>query len=163
MFLAKRASGDLFDLFREVENQFRQRRPLFARAGVDPGTEESDWVSWYPAVESFTRDGHVVLRAEIPGVDPDKVDVTLHDGRLTIRGEKGTDLKVKESDVYLREIARGRFDRSFTLPKGIKSENVKARHVNGVLEISVPLMNEEEQARKIPIETSNESKPQKTI
>jgi HSP20 family protein len=134
MFLMRRDLPDLFDLFRESDDQPRR-------------------ASWHPAVESFSKDGKVVLRMELPGVEPDKVDVTLDDGRLTIRGEKQREGKQDKADFYLREIAHGKFERSFTLPEGVNADGIEARHVNGVLQVTIPVEEETSKTRKIPVET----------
>jgi len=141
MFLTRRNSSDLFDLFREFDGQFSQL------------SGETSRVSWYPAVESFTRDGQLHLRMELPGVEPEKVDVTVTEGRLTISGEKGYEKDLERADVHLREIARGRFSRTFALPEGVNADGIKARHVNGVLEIGIPVEVASSSTRRIPVQT----------
>lgn len=115
------------------------------------------WEGIYPAIDCFTRDDKLVMRAELPGVNPDDVEVNLTGNRLTIRGEKKAESKTEKEHVLIREISHGRFERSFSLPEGIRPEDIKADFSNGVLELSMPA--EKVQAsRKIPIEAKASGK-----
>lgn len=151
---------DAFDMFREFDRVFRRQLP-----GNAPGhalTTERDrlpsfhWDGIYPAVDCFTRDDKIVVRAELPGVNPDDVDVSLTGNRLTIRGEKKSGRKAEEKHVLIREISHGRFERSFTLPDGLKPEDIKASFNSGVLELSMPA-EKVEASRRIPVEASASS------
>ncbi len=93
----------------------------------------------YPAVESLARDGRLVLRAELPGVERDAVQVTVEDGRLVLSGEKKSEREERETDFLVREMRYGRFERSFILPNGVKAEDLQARMKDGVLEVSMPI------------------------
>lgn len=104
-----------------------------------------------PAVEAFEQDGNLVFRAELPGVIPEDVDVTVQEGQLIIKGEKKAEREEQERRVYFREISRGQFQRVFRLPKGVQSDKVEARFENGLLVVTVPLSHPENGARKVPI------------
>ena len=93
------------------------------------------------------------IRADVPGVDPNEVEVSVLDDALTLKGERKRSNEVKEKDYHYSETAYGRFERTFALPKGIDPEKIAAKFENGVLEISMPLP-QSATAKKVPIETS---------
>ncbi len=166
---------DMSHLFRSFDNLFQRfledarfapgsSRRLTGRA--EPDTEEGrsllpssggDWAVWQPAVECFTRDKNVVLRAELPGVQPDQVEVTVHNGRLILRGRKESERTVDERDLYFREVAYGRFERSFALPDGVKPDQIQASWDNGVLEVTFPAT-EAVETKRIPIQSGPRGK-----
>lgn len=105
-----------------------------------------DWWPWpeisdrfVPALEAYAEDGEFHVRAELPGIDPKEVDVSVVDNRLIIKGERKTSQEKKEAGYYLSEIAHGRFERTVVLPEGADTEKINARYDKGVLEITVPL------------------------
>jgi HSP20 family protein len=94
--------------------------------------------SWSPAVDIKEEDDRFVLKADLPGVKPDEIDVTMEDGVLTVRGER-VDEKTDQQEGYKRvERFRGSFYRRFTLPDTTDSENISANYEHGVLELSIP-------------------------
>lgn len=94
--------------------------------------------SWSPAVDIKEENDRFVLKADLPGVKPDEIDVTMEDGVLTVRGER-IDEKTDEQEGYKRvERFRGSFYRRFTLPDTTDSENISANYEHGVLELSIP-------------------------
>jgi HSP20 family protein len=106
-------------------------RSWLADFGLDPRASED----WLPRVESFsTKDGEVVVRFDLPGVDAKDVEVSLEDDTLTVRGER----KDEHDGQTYREVRYGRFERTLTVPQGIDPEKVRATHSNGVLEIRLP-------------------------
>jgi len=105
----------------------------------------------HPAVESYIEGGKLVLKAELPGIDPKDLDVTVTADELVIKGEKRSEKDEKEKDFSFREISYGSFERRFALPTGAKLDDLKASFSNGILEISVPVP-EIPKARKIEIE-----------
>jgi HSP20 family protein len=106
----------------------------------------------FPSVESFRRGESLVLRAELPGVDPKNLDISVEDGTLTLRGEKNLDREEKEQDVFMREVYYGRFERAFTVPRHVKPDQIQARFENGVLEVTLPARALEDAGRKVPIQ-----------
>jgi HSP20 family protein len=99
-------------------------------------------------VEELMRDGMFVVRAEMPGVDPDKdIDVTVADGVLTIRGER----REEHEEGRRSEFFYGSFVRSLTLPAGIEDTAVKAEYKDGILEVRVPMPEPQTAPTQVPI------------
>ncbi len=108
--------------------------------GARPGTEE-EWAlggSWAPAVDIYEQGHDIVLKAELPGVDPKDVDVRVENNVLTLRGERKFDNEVKRESYHRVERAYGAFSRSFTLPNVVDTEKIKAEFKDGVLRVSLP-------------------------
>lgn len=88
--------------------------------------------------EAYFKDGHLVIRAELAGVDPKSVDVSVAGRTLTIKGErKAPELPL--DDRLFGEIVCGKFERTVTLPEGLNADEVKARWDNGILEVTIPV------------------------
>ena len=106
--------------------------------------------SWAPAVDINEHDGNIVLKAELPGVDPKVVDIRLENNTLTLRGERKLDSEVKEDNYHRVERSYGSFSRSFTLPTVVDQGNIKADYRDGVLKLTLP-KREEAKPRQIQI------------
>jgi len=91
-----------------------------------------------------------VLRAEMPGMRKEDIDISLHDGLVTISGERKEETKKQESDVYRSERFFGRFQRSFALPTSVNAEKVAASYKDGILTVTLPKA-EEAKPKQIPI------------
>lgn len=92
-----------------------------------------------PAMDVVARNGDVVIRLDLPGVDPTKdVTVTVEGDELTIHGERHETEEIKEEDYYRSETFKGTFVRRVPLPEGTPLDKIAAQYVNGVLEIVVP-------------------------
>ena len=76
-------------------------------------------MTWWPAVESYSKDGNLHVRIALPGVDPKDVEVTVADDYLTVRGERKSKTDEKNGGRFVREFAYGSFERTFSLPEGI--------------------------------------------
>lgn len=94
--------------------------------------------TWRPRVDVYQEDAAIVVRAEIPGVSPDDVDVTVDDRRLTISGTRSFEAKNNGKGTHRREIFEGNFARTLVLPEGTDPEAVTATSKDGILEITVP-------------------------
>jgi HSP20 family protein len=146
---------ELFDLEREMSDLTRR---VFG-GGTAQGTRRDSAVMWTPAVDVLSRQGDLVVRAEIPGVDPNKdIEISLEDGLLTIRGERRHEEKSEEDDYLRFESSYGSFQRSIPLPESVKPEDVKARYEHGILEVVVPQAAQVPSAKKIPIAVGNGEK-----
>ena len=121
-----------------------------ARPG--PGAEE-DWAlggSWAPAVDIFENEGNLVLKAELPGIDPKDVDVRVENNVLTLHGERKFETEVKREQYHRVERAYGTFSRSFTLPNVVDTDKIKAEFTDGVLRVTLP-QREEAKPKQISI------------
>ena len=100
--------------------------------------EESNLTPWAPEVDIYETENELVVKADLPDVNPQDLDIRVESNILTIRGERKIDKKVNE-DNYLRiERSYGSFSRSFSLANSVKSEAIKADYQNGVLTLSIP-------------------------
>jgi HSP20 family protein len=95
---------------------------------------------WMPSVEMFEKDNSYVIKAELPGVKEEDIDVTVTDHNLTIRGEKQASTETKKEDYYFSEVSYGSFMRSIPLPENVDAERVEASFSDGTLELTVPKM-----------------------
>ncbi|MFQ5745225.1 MAG: Hsp20/alpha crystallin family protein [Acidobacteriota bacterium] len=130
-----------WDPFRDLRFLHRRMDRLFneALSGYPDSAEgEPITASWVPAVDIYEGDAAITLRAELPGLSEDDVEVTLEDGRLTVKGEKKLEQEEKEGEYRRIESRYGAFYRSFPLPNTVDKEQIKARFDNGVLEVSLP-------------------------
>lgn len=110
-----------------------------------------------PSIDVVREENGLVVTAELPGIEPDDIDVSLDNGILTIRGEKSEKKEISEDDRYLRERSYGRFLRRITLPEGIEADTMKATYDNGVLVIRVAVPEEKvDEPRHIPVEVNDE-------
>jgi HSP20 family protein len=110
-----------------------------------------------PAIESSIDEDRFVVRIDLPGIDPKNIDVQVVNGMLTVKGTREEKRESDKASVFRREIRYGSFERSISLPEGIKAENLNAVHRDGVLELSAPMPKESApKAVKIRVE---EKKP----
>ena len=93
---------------------------------------------WAPAIEVFDQEDKFVVRAEVPGMKEDDIDVSVVGDTLTIRGEKKAETEVKEENYYCCECSYGSFSRSIALPSHVDANKIDADYENGVLEVSLP-------------------------
>jgi HSP20 family protein len=125
--------------FRGATNLQEQINRIFGE-GVGHGHtgEESNLTPWAPAVDIYETENELVVKADLPDVNPQNLDIRVENNILTIRGERKFESKVNE-DNYLRiERAYGSFSRSFSLANSVKSDAIKADYQNGVLTLSIP-------------------------
>lgn len=121
-------------------------------AGNDEGLMSSG--SWVPAVDIYQNGEHeLVLKAELPDMTREEIDVTVEKGTLTIKGEKKFASDVKEEHFHRIERHYGSFSRSFSLPQTVDATKVSADYKNGVLTVRLP-MREEAKPRQIKIDVA---------
>ncbi len=137
------------EMERYFENFFRNPFSLLSQplAGM-PGLAKGGMIT--PAVDIFEDGDDVVVKAEIPGIKKEDLDVTITENSLTISGEKKQEEEVKEKDYHRIERSYGSFSRSFRLPDNVKAGKAKANFKDGVLEIRLPKTKESKQ-KKIEI------------
>ena len=139
-----------WSLLREMDNFRRGFDDIFDRLTNGWNAGGSIGAMAGPAVESWIKDGTLIVRADLPGVDPKDVDVTVSGETLTLQGKRETSVEKTGRDYFHREVSYGNFKRSISLPRGVKAEEIKATYRNGVLELTMP-MPKELSARKVPV------------
>jgi HSP20 family protein len=107
---------------------------------------------WIPAVEMYEQVGNYVIKAELPGMKQEDVDLSLTDDNLTIKGEKQTDREVKEKEYHFSERSYGSFFRSVRLPSNVDAGKIAASFEDGILEVTLP-KTAEVKPKKIAITT----------
>ncbi|RKX31093.1 MAG: Hsp20/alpha crystallin family protein [Verrucomicrobia bacterium] len=132
----------LVDPWQQLERLRQETNRLF-RGLLDRGPE-------FPAVNVSGSDDEVVVTADLPGVDPGKIDVEVSDQTLTIRGERREPELPKDSRYLFRERGHGRFERTILLPYEVDAERVESHYRDGVLSIRLP-RHEKSKPRKIPV------------
>lgn len=146
----------------------RTYRPLLSRAfpAVDRLFEDlwlSPWfarpfglstaeMTWQPRVDVYEKNGELVLKFELPGVDKEHVEVVRENDHLIVRAETAKEEDVQEDGYYRRERFQGRFERAIPLPTEVKDEEIKAKFENGILEVRAPKREPEPTGRKIEVQ-----------
>src|SRR4029077_5372558 len=100
--------------------------------------ERSTWTSWAPAVDIYETENELVVKAHLPDVNPQDLDIRVENNILTIRGERKFEAKVHDENYLRVERSYGSFSRSFQLANSVNSEAIKADYQNGVLTLSIP-------------------------
>ena len=108
---------------------------------------------WTPALDVFEDKDNYVVKAELPGMKREDVDVALHDNTLSLSGERKNETEHKGSEVYRAERFVGRFQRTVTLPMAVAADKVKAEYKDGILSITLP-KTEEAKPRHIDVSVS---------
>jgi HSP20 family protein len=101
-------------------------------------SEESNLTPWAPAVDIFETEHELVLKADLPDVNPQDLDIRVENNILTIRGERKFENRVNEENYLRVERAYGSFSRNFSLANSVKSDAIRADYQNGVLTLSIP-------------------------
>ncbi len=110
---------------------------------------------WTPSVDVIHRNGNLILRADLPGIKPDEVKITVDDDVLTVSGEHTEESETEKDNYMRRERRYGSFSRSMTLPAGVDAKDIKSTTEDGVLEVTIPVPKAEE---KEPIEIETKGK-----
>ncbi len=114
-------------------------------------------MGWSPAVEVFEKEDKYVVKAELPGVKEEDMDVSVEGETLTIKGEKKSESEVKEDDYYRCERSYGSFYRSIALPATVDAKKIEASFEDGVLEVILPKA-AEVKPKKITVSTKKKEK-----
>jgi len=144
-----------WDPFEDLRRMQREMDRVFDRflGGETMNVEGHGF--WVPSVESYTKDGSLVYRCELPGIDLKDLEVSVTDREVVIKGERKESKETKKENYLSREIAYGTFERHFALPEAARTEDVKAKFSNGILEIIMPAP-ATAKARKVEIETAKQ-------
>jgi len=114
------------------------------------GDEELSIWNWKPVVDIYDNDDSIVIKAELPGVNKEDINIDVKDRFLTLKGERSAENEVKEDKYHRKERTYGRFERVFTLPAEVDSDKIEADYKDGVLTITIPKP-EEQKPRQITI------------
>ncbi len=131
-----------FDLLEDRMQRLMQSFPLWETP--------AEAFTWTPRVDLVGEEGHFVLTAEIPGIEPDDISVEVEGNVLTIKGEKKFEREQKDEHMHVAERRYGTFERTFTLPSAADSENIEADFQQGVLTLQIP-KRPEARGRKIEV------------
>ena len=120
-------------------SELADMRSRFDRLFGDLASGDREWM---PAVDMIREDGHLIVRAEVPGIKPEEIDIQAEGGMLTISGKHEESSEEKGKEFVRRERRYGAFSRRMALPDGVDPKKIKATTSDGVLEITVPLPKE---------------------
>jgi HSP20 family protein len=130
-----------WDEFREMERWMDEmmRGPLATwRRPLTWWRVPTEAVGWVPGVEIYEKADKFIVRAELPGMKKEEIDVSVVGDTLTISGERKAETEVKDEDYYRCELCYGKFSRSVGLPTAVNATKVDASYENGILEITLP-------------------------
>lgn len=137
------AFGRLTDLREEIDRLFEE--PL---AELTRGSQVLS--GWTPAMDLYEDKDNVFVRVEVPGMKKEDIDLSLHNGTLSVSGERKSEDTYKDADVYRAERFFGRFQRTVTLPTSVATDKVKAEYKDGILTVTLPKA-EEAKAKQIEL------------
>jgi HSP20 family protein len=138
--------GRLTDLRDEIDRLFE--------APLAEWTRTSQLLSgWTPALDIAEDKDNLYVRAELPGMKKEEIELSLHDGCLSLSGERKSDNEFKDAEVYRAERFFGRFQRTVTLPTAVQMDKVKAQYKDGVLTVTLPKA-EEAKPKQIDVNVS---------
>ena len=140
-----------YDLHSEMNRMFDEVLGGLTRgrSGREQGVQAGEWA---PSVDVFEEEGNLVIRAELPGVKQEDVDITVHDRVLTVSGQRKEEQKQERGGYYVRERRHGSFRRSVMLPQGVEEDKIRARYEDGILEVTVEGAAAVREPRRIQIE-----------
>jgi HSP20 family protein len=118
----------------ELQRRFEDSWPFWP----SPGRFPFETGEWAPAIDMYEKDDKYMVKAELPGMKEEDVDVSVVGDRLTIKGEKKAETEIKEENYYRSERSYGSFFRSIDLPSDADPDKVEASYEDGVLEVAIP-------------------------
>lgn len=156
--LKRRFSEEMDRIFGDTYANFGLTGPMQTGRG---GQQSGEWM---PAIDLFERGNNLIVRADLPGINPDDVKVELEDDGLVIHGETKFEREEENEGVYHSERRYGRFYRFIPLPENIDVDQISANYRNGVLEISLPKPAQQKNRKQIQVQTeakgrTTEAKP----
>jgi HSP20 family protein len=147
---------DPLSLFDEMQQDmarfWNQMMPWSTWPMYEPMRSSGQMVTWRPSLDVFERDNQIVVKAELPGVKKEDIELEVDRGSLVIRGQRHAEHQVRQDQYYRTERSYGSFYRRLPLPEGVNADNIKANYNDGILEVRIPKPSEEQtQGRKIPL------------
>ena len=143
-----------YDPFSEVNRMFDEAFGGLAHRSA-PRPQLGAAQEWTPAIDVVQDDGDLVVRAELPGARPEDVEITVHNGLLTIGGRVQEEREEQRGGYLVRERRSGSFRRSLQLPEGVDEDNIRARFENGVLEVTLQGAAAVQEPKRIQVEGSS--------
>ena len=131
--------------FRELEKMRREMDHLWDYFFEERPVKREEIGQWLPSLDLSETKDEFVVKAEVPGIDPKNIDISLSEGMLTIKGEKKQEKEEKDENYHFVERSYGSFIRSVRLPGQVQGDKVKASYKDGVLKVALP---KSEEARK---------------
>ena len=122
--------------------------PLTGLIDKDAGLLEG---AWSPALDVYDSKNDIIVKADIPGMKKDEIDISVHGDTLVIKGEKKQEKEIKEKDFVRTERFYGSFNRAMHLPSSVEADKVSASYKNGVLELVLP-KKEEDKPKQLKID-----------
>lgn len=138
--------GRLSNLREEIDRLFEAPLAELARTS-------QLFSGWTPALDVFEDQDSLVVKAEVPGMKKEDIEISLHDGSLSISGERKGESKSEDTEVYRAERFFGRFQRTVMLPTPVNAEKVKAQYKDGILTVTLP-KTEEAKPKHIDVNVS---------
>ena len=132
-----KSRGTGLDVFTDMEDLQKEMNRLFDLRSSWPVKTINGGI-WAPAVDIIDEKDQIRIKADLPGLKKEDIEVSADNGVLTIKGEKKEEKEVKEKDYVRSERFYGAFHRSFSLPTGVDSQKVNASYKDGVLEVTLP-------------------------
>jgi len=136
---------DVFSLRHQMNHLFDDVFRPVAR-----GDSRLSMCNWNPTVDIYDNDEHIIIKAELPGIDKKDIVIDVKDGVLTLKGERSFDNEIKEEKYYCRERTFGKFERVFRLPAKVDPEKISADYKDGLLKIDIPKP-EEQKPKQITV------------
>ena len=143
-----------WDPFREMLSLRREMDRLFDNTFFSPGASWTQPTAWDLALDVTENNDEIVVKASIPGINPDDLEVTYTENTLTIKGEVKAEEEKEDSKYHLRERRYGSFVRSLSLPVGVKAEAIQANYDAGVLTLHLP-KSEEVKPQRIAVKAGS--------
>jgi len=132
-----RTSLSRFEPFRSTSSMQDQINRFFNEA-FDRSSEEASLTPWAPAVDIYETEQALVVKADLPDIKPEDLDIRVENNILTIRGERKFEKQVNEENYLRVERSYGSFSRSFSLANSVNAEAIQADYKNGVLTLNIP-------------------------
>ena len=124
--------------FKGITQLNRELNRLFDESHFASLSAEEPGINWAPQVDLAENEDAFLVVVDIPGVNPDDIDISLNNGILTIKGDRSSEQSIKENSLTRRERRHGTFLRQFNLPESVDVDTVSAKSAHGVLTVTIP-------------------------
>jgi HSP20 family protein len=153
--LASTFLANPFEFMNRVSDEMNQWFNVFTpenmsstTSALSRGTSQGLSTTWMPQIETFQRDNSMVIRADVPGVKKEDLDVHIENGALIVSGERNQEEEENREGMYRSERSYGSFYRAIPLPENVNEDQISAQCRDGVLEVTVPMPQEQQQQKR---------------